>query len=348
MIRNRTASFVVAILGAWSVGCAVHLSPQIPLAPTHATDASKSFAQIFCSVLAAEPISGPQGAACSEYLQPSASPGPPPPVAITSAYRLLLVGGYMSQCITGDVATFSDAVEHLETVHQVVADIAPVSALGSSTYNAKMIDDFVSAHFPPGETRPYIAVGYSKGTPDLMEALAAYPALIGKFAALVTFAGVVKGSRLAGAGDKLLDDLFAQLHLTGCSSGDGGGLVSMQPDTRNAFLNQHPHAFVPTYSLVASSTLDSTSTVLLPTWSALTQYRKTEDSQMIDVDAVAPEAQYLGMALADHWAIAIPFERSTDAVLKDSINHNHFPRPQLFESILRYVVADLQKRSSQR
>jgi hypothetical protein len=153
----------------------------------------------------------------------------------------------------------------------------------------------------------------------------------------------VKGSRQA-ENTGMLGDLIGQLHLPGCDTGDAGGLASMNPATREAFLRDHPQAFVPTYSLVASSDCRQTSTALRPTWDYLSQFGKTEDSQAIDAEAIAPEAKYLGMARGDHWAIAIPFEAAPDPLLQALVNRNHIPRPQLFESILRYVVADLPRR----
>jgi hypothetical protein len=233
-----------------------------------------------------------------------------------------------------------DTIEHLKTVHQVTVDIAQVTAFGSSEENAGQISQFVTAHFLQDQ-RPYIALGYSKGTTDLLVALADHPELKGKIAAFVTYAGLVKGSRLA-ENPGLIDQLFAQLHLSGCDAGDGGGVASMNPAARAAFLQLHPNAFVPTYSLVANSARTMTSVILLPTWDYISQFGDVEDSQMIDVEAIPPGAKYLGMALADHWAIAIPFELSTDPIIKGAVDHNHFPRPQLIESIFRYVVADLQ------
>lgn len=347
-ISRAIIGVLAAILSLAAAGCCAprRLDATIPLPALHAQDASQSFAKMFCAVLKAEPMTGAQGGTCSKYLRSPVMPdGQPLPVEI-KAYRLLLVGGYGSQCITGETATFSDSVKHLETVHGATVDVVNVSAFGSSEYNGKTIFDFVTANFtkdtvsPP---RPYIAVGYSKGAPDLLQAFADHPELTQKIAALITLAGVVEGSRLAGSSDKVIDQLFiSQLHLTNCDDGDSGGLASLEPAIRQAFLQKHPDLFVPTYSVVASSTERGTSRILLPTWCTLCKFGKTEDSQMIDAEAVVPKAQYLGMVRGDHWAIAIPFE--LDPSKKDLIDHNHFPRFELFESMFRYVASDLQNR----
>ena len=108
---------LIAVLSATATSCCMHhrLNASIPLADLHATDASNEFAQVFCSVLKEEPMKGWRGGACSRYLRPSAQAGPKPPVQITNQYRLLLVGGYMSQCIQGANATFMDSIHHLES-----------------------------------------------------------------------------------------------------------------------------------------------------------------------------------------------------------------------------------------
>ena len=177
-------------------------------------------------------------------------------------------------------------------------------------------------------------LGYSKGTPDLQVALANEPGVHDKVAALVTLSGVVQGSRLSGP-TKPTSQAVSPANLQDCTLGDGQGIESMSPAVRQAFLKQHPAPLVPTYSVVAYSQRRDTSRILQPTWDILSEVGKAEDSQMIAAEAVYPSGTYLGLVKRDHWAIAIPFESSL------LINKNDFPRPQLFEAILRFVVADL-------
>jgi len=110
---------------------------------------------------------------------------------------------------------------------------------------------------------------------------------------------------------------------------------SMSSAARKAFFTQHPAPLVPTYSIAAYSTQSNTSQILPPTWSYLSAFGKAEDSQMLAAQAVHPSSSYLGLLKRDHWAIAIPFDASP------VINHNDFPRPQLFEAILRFITSDL-------
>ena len=56
-----------------------------------------------------------------------------------------------------------------------------------------------------------------------------------------------------------------------------------------------------------------------------------------------PGAALLGYVKSDHWAVALPFNRSTRSFWNRLLrNHNAFPREVLFEAILRYVEDDLQ------
>ena len=101
-----------------------------------------------------------------------------------------------------------------------------------------------------------------------------------------------------------------------------------------------------TDSIASVSTQATTSAVLLNSWRTLQAYSLEEDSQMIHEDAIVPGAAYLGMAKGDHWAVALPFEDvpTSDPLapfIKDSVNHNHYPRTALFEAALRFVLEDL-------
>lgn len=315
-------------------GCPKKLNKNIPLAELGAKDQSSAFADVFCSLIDNE--KRPDGASwgkCSQWLD-GANPHPATlPPQIDSTYRYLLIAGFGSDCLSGPHATFVDSMDHLKSVHSYVAETLPVSAFGSSEFNAKQIAKYLNSQFATDQ-RKYIVLGYSKGTSDLEVALATEPGVKDKVAALVTLSGVVQGSRLIDLPHFTSAERTRASAIT-CTAGDGGGLKSMTPEVRQAFLVAHPDPLVPTYSVAAYSREQDTSKVLLPFWTDLSQYGKAEDSQMLAAEAVYPRGNYLGLLTRDHWAIAIPFEPS---VLVDK---TEFPRPQLFEAILRFVTADL-------
>lgn len=314
------------------LGCPKNLKKDIPLVELQAKNQSAAFADTFCSLLDSEKRpNGQSWGKCSQWLD-SANPHIAALPAIDSTYRYLLIAGFGSDCLTGPHATFVDSMDHLKSVHSYIAETLPVSAFGSSEFNAKQIAKYLNAQFATDQ-RKYIVLGYSKGTADLEVALANEPGVKDKVAALVTLSGVVQGSRLLNLPHFATSER-TRAAIT-CTAGDGGGLQSMSPDVRKKFLADHPDPLVPTYSVAAYSREQDTSKVLLPFWTDLSQYGKAEDSQMLAAEAVYPRGNYLGLLSRDHWAIAIPFETS---VLVDKTD---FPRPQLFEAILRFVTSDL-------
>lgn len=331
--KHRIVLVFVCLLFA---GCVKHknLNKNIPLVELGATDRSKDFANVFCTLIATEKRSdGSSWGNCSQWLESPQTATLTLATKIDSGYRFLLIAGYGSDCLKGPHATFMDSIDHLQSVHGYTAETTQVSAFGSSEFNAKQIAAYLNMHFG-ADQRKYIVLGYSKGTPDLQVALANEPGLHDKVAALVTLSGVVQGCRLSGP-TKPTSKAVSLANLQDCTPGDGQGIESMSPAVRQAFLKQHPAPLVPTYSVVAYSQRRDTSRILQPTWDILSEVGKAEDSLMIASEAVYPGGTYLGLLKRDHWAIAIPFESSL------LINKTDFPRPQLFEAILRFVLADL-------
>lgn len=325
---------VSTLVCALLTGCPKKLNKNIPLAELGAKDQSAAFADVFCSLIASEKRpDGQSWGKCSQWLEGANPHATTIPRDIDSTYRYLLIAGFGSDCLSGPHATFVDSMDHLQSAHSYIAETLPVSAFGSSEFNAKQIANYLNSQFATDQ-RKYIVLGYSKGTSDLEVALANEPGVKGKVAALVTLSGVVQGSRLLNLPHFTSSERTRAAAIT-CTVGDGGGLKSMSPEVRQAFLSAHPDPLVPTYSIAAYSREQDTSQVLLPFWVDLSQYGKAEDSQMLAAEAIYPHGSYLGLLRRDHWAIAIPFEPSV------LVNKNDFPRPQLFEAILRFVTADL-------
>jgi hypothetical protein len=59
-------------------------------------------------------------------------------------------------------------------------------------------------------------------------------------------------------------------------------------------------------------------------------------------DTVIPGATLLGYVRADHWAIAMPFSRTSAALAATLIDHNAFPREVLLEAVVRAVEESLE------
>jgi hypothetical protein len=122
------------------------------------------------------------------------------------------------------------------------------------------------------------------------------------------------------------------------------GFKSLSKMVRGAFLANYPNPFVPTYSIIAASDKNTTSKALLQTWQLLLTYDPFQDGQLTRSDAIIPGSTYLGIAKGDHFAVALPFDKSTDSTIKTGMDKTKYPRGALIESLLRYVTDDLSKK----
>jgi hypothetical protein len=96
------------------------------------------------------------------------------------------------------------------------------------------------------------------------------------------------------------------------------------------------------YSLVTFTKPDRMHWFLRLLYAKLAEVEPRNDSHMLIHDQVLPGAKLLGYLNSDHWAVALPFNRSTRSFWNLLLrNHNAFPREVLFEAILRYVEDDL-------
>jgi hypothetical protein len=65
------------------------------------------------------------------------------------------------------------------------------------------------------------------------------------------------------------------------------------------------------------------------------------DSQVVFYDALVPGGALLGYLNADHWAVAMPFNREHPAIADTIVTRNAFPREVLLEAIARFVEESL-------
>jgi hypothetical protein len=66
------------------------------------------------------------------------------------------------------------------------------------------------------------------------------------------------------------------------------------------------------------------------------------DGQLSKQDTIIPGSKYVGAAGADHFAIALPFDKSSESAIRLAMDHTRFPRATLLESLLRVVIQDLE------
>jgi len=306
------------------------------------TSRSAAFGAVFCSVLEKEhPDAGAWGP-CSDYLEspPSnrSSLG-----AMATKYRLAIVPGVLSACASGAPA-YKEGQDHLRSAHGLTVDLVPAPNR-SSTENGKDIAKFLKDNYAK-DPRKFILLGYSKGAPDVMEGLAADPDAARSVAAFVTVAGAVGGSPIADLLPAQAQRWMQSVQVTDCEGDLSDAFKSLRRDVRQGFLAQHPDPGVPVYSVAAVSDKTNTSKALLENWQLMSVYGSRQDSQLEASDAIYPGGNDLGVVRGDHWAVALPFEDATDARMKSSVDHNHYPRTALLEALVRFISQDLESSAS--
>jgi dienelactone hydrolase len=301
---------------------------------------SAGFSDIFCSVLKQNNPGGGEWGPCSRYID---SPGKEDVKLepLSKKYRVLIVPGILSSCVS-DSPAFQEGQAALKA-EGVDVDLLQVPN-DSSESNAKMIGQYLREH-SASDNRKYILVGYSKGGPDIQVALAQEDGVANKVAAFVTVAGASGGSPVADLLPAMAEKYMKTVPLKSCQGDLSTGFKSLQRQARQAFLTAHPSSPVPTYSLIAKSDQSTTSKSLLQTWRVLSSYGSAQDGQLLRDDAIVPGAKFLGAALADHFAVALPFDKSTEASIRSGMDKAAYPRAALLESLVRFVINDLGNQS---
>jgi hypothetical protein len=111
-----------------------------------------------------------------------------------SPMRIMVVLGLGAKCVENFLDFQMTVTEHLARFGHDIG-ILDVEALSSSARNAVLIREAIMALPDPTEDRRrLVLVGYSKGAPDILEAVAAYPELQQRVSAVVSVAGAVGGT----------------------------------------------------------------------------------------------------------------------------------------------------------
>lgn len=286
------------------------------------------FAAVFCSVLKQHSPDGEDLLPCSQWLE-TAGRDDAPLGAVSRGYRLLVVPGIFNTCVSDNPA-YAAGRKVLAERYGVATDLLAVPN-DSSEDNAKLISDYIEEQWL-ADQRPFILVGYSKGTPDIQTALALYPKLREKVAAFISTAGASGGSPIADSLPGRLDAWMGKVKdRAGCKGNPAEGFKSLKQDVRRRFLAAHPHPYVPTYSLAAAIPPDRVPKNAAQTYRMLSAWDPKNDGQLLRLDQIIPESIYLGLVWSDHLNVALQMGEK-------------FPRAALLEALYRFVTADLEKR----
>jgi len=321
----------------------------VPAAQAGVQDKRGRFREIYCAVLAARVGEVPDYRPCDDALtrlgsEPAPS-GQPVPLGASSRHLVAaVVPGIGYSCFAKWLQPQGSVNDHVGKYGYALTAI-PIDALSGTTVNARLIRDWIMARNPgPGAPR-LVLIGYSKGTPDVLEAIVNHPEIHAHVAAVVSIAGAVGGSPLANEAEQYQADVLQHFPGAACDSGDGGGVASLRPAVRRAWLAQNPlPSTVPMYSVVTLPQPERISSILQRTNRKLNQIDGRNDSQVIFYDQLIPGSTLLGYLNADHWAVVVPIARSHDTIGSMFVTQNAYPREALTEAVLRFVEEDLAAR----
>jgi hypothetical protein len=341
--RALLAAATALLLGACATQPPVERNVDVPAG---VTDGRGRFTEIYCAVLEQHGPALPDYRPCEAALSNVATrpAGTGKPVDLGFSPRGLVaavVPGIGYGCFARWLDPPGTARTHVRTFGFDTLSI-DVDALSGTLTNAREIRDAVMAQpVEPGPSR-LVLIGYSKGAPDILEAVVRYPEIRERIAAVVSVAGAIGGSVLANDAKQSQADMLRHWPKAECGPGDGEGVASLRPDVRKAWLAENPlPSGVPFYTVVTLPDPALISRVIKSSYKKLAKIDARNDSQVIYSDEFVPGSTLLGFVNADHWAIAVPVDRSHPAVGKMLVNHNDYPREALLEAVLRFVEEDL-------
>ena len=347
-IINAIAATASVILGA----CASTPPPPdvyeaAPLVSLHNLDDRRGrFRETLCAVLEERGPALPDSRPCDEALtRLGVEPGETGRgVELGRSQRYLVaavVPGIGWSCFSNWLDIQGTSATHVRQFGYDLVGIN-VDALSSSTLNARLIRDAIMAMEPRGTEPELLLIGYSKGAPDILEAVVAYPEIRPRIAAVVSVAGAVGGSPVAEKVTQSELDLLKHWPGAECDSGDGGGAESLRPETRKAWLEEHslPRE-VPYYSLGTCPQPERISSILRSGYRKLSRSDPHNDGMMLLRDQLIPGSTFLGCVNADHWAVAVPIARTHPTIASTLVTKNDYPREALLEAVLRFVEEDL-------
>jgi pimeloyl-ACP methyl ester carboxylesterase len=347
LLLTAAVCLVLAACAAPLVPYSTDTPPLIlaPAARVGVIDKRARFREIYCAVLEARrelPDLRPCEDALTRVGEEPTGTGRPIDLG-PSSRRLVaaVVLGLGFDCIEEWLEPPGSVAEHVRGYgyDQV---LLKVDGLSGTSNNARQIRDALLAM--PVESGPprVVLIGYSKGAPDILDALATYPEIRNRVAAVVSAAGAVGGSPLANDAKEYQAGMLRHFPGAICESGDGTAVASLRPAARRAWLAANPlPRDVRYYSLVTFPRPERISSALKSGYRKLARIDTRNDGQVIFYDQVIPGSNLVAYVNADHWALAVPIARSHSMIGAMFVTENAYPREALVEALLRFIEEDL-------
>ncbi|MGB7450682.1 MAG: hypothetical protein WBM36_00985 [Lysobacterales bacterium] len=321
----------------------------VPVADAGVDDQRGRFREIYCEVLESRGEDWSDYRPCEEALtrvaDEPAGNGEPVDMGVSDQKILaLIVPGVGWECIK-EWLELDESVDDFLKSFNFRTELLEVDGLSGTERNARQIRDAITGLPEEFDDTSIFLIGYSKGAPDILQAIVDYPELKERVVAVISASGAIGGSPLANGADQKDLNIIRRFPGANCSEGDGGAVDSLRPGVRRAWLahNTLPDE-IAYYSLVTYPNPDRISSVLGSSYRKLSRVDARNDSQLIYYDQVIPGSTLLGFLNADHWAVAVPIARSHSFIGSTFVDKNDYPREAMVEAVLRFVQEDLKHR----
>ncbi len=268
-------------------------------------------------------------------------PAAPPQRGATPAHlRIGIVPGLFAECGSAATRPLSDAAQALRDDGFVVHELL-VAGRGRVVDNGRQLAEQLAGL--ADDERPLLLFAYSKGLPDLLEALRQQPAVQKKIAAVVGWAGAAQGARLAEHMEGVYRAVVAGFPLPNCAAGNGDELTDLTPAVRAAWWTQHGKEIgVPLYSIVSSPDAAHVSPGLTISYNWLSGFDPRNDGKLLWHEQIMAPGSLLAFVNADHWGAAIPLTASYPVLRLWVVDD--LPRAAVMRAAIEVVADDLSRR----